>query len=174
MDKLKKWLIFGIIFIILIGSLSNFIYEWSGYNKIVGIFVPVNESVWEHMKGAIFSSLILMMIQYKFLGYNKNFITASFLSIFTIIFLIPLIFYGYQLFIRKMLVLDILDFIISVIIGQFIFYKVMKYEYISKFIRILSVIGLIIIVVNYLFFTYYPPKIFLFEDPITFSYGIDK
>lgn len=174
MNKLKKWLIFGIIFIIGVGSLSHFVYEWSGYNKIVGIFVLVNESVWEHIKGAIFPSLILMIIQYKYLRDNNNFIVASFLSILTIILLIPLIFYGYQLFVGNMLILDILDFIISVILGQFVFYKVMKYEYLSKSVRILSIIGLTIIIISYLLFTYYPPKIFLFEDPVTFSYGINK
>ncbi len=79
MSKLKKWLIFNIIFIIILGSLSHFIYEWSGYNKIIGIFVAVNESVWEHIKLAIFPALILMLIQYKSLSKNHNFFIAHFL-----------------------------------------------------------------------------------------------
>ncbi len=174
MNKLKKWLIFGIIFIIVVGSLSHFIYEWSGYNKIVGIFVFVNESVWEHIKLAIFPSLILMIIQYKYLGNNRNFFVASFLSILTMMLLIPLIFYGYQIFFEDMLILDILDFIISVIIGQFVFYKIMKYKEINRLYRVLSFVGLIIIIISYLSFSYFPPKIFLFRDPITFTYGINK
>lgn len=33
-----------------LGALCHFTYEWSGNNFIVGLFTPVNESVWEHLK----------------------------------------------------------------------------------------------------------------------------
>jgi hypothetical protein len=171
-NNLKKWLIFGIIFIVTLGSLSHFIYEWSNENSLVGLLVAVNESTWEHIKLAIFPSLILMAIQYPFLGKNKNFFIATFMSILAMVILIPVFFYGYQIFFTDSLILDILDFIVSVIIGQFIFYKVMKMDEIPKICRISSIIGIVIIVIGYLSFTYFPPRIFLFEDPNTNNYGI--
>ena len=40
----------GALFTLILGTVGHFFYEWSGENKIAGIFFPVNESVWEHMK----------------------------------------------------------------------------------------------------------------------------
>ncbi len=174
-DNLKKWLLFGILFIIILGSLAHFMYEWSGKNPIMGLLTAVNESTWEHIKLAIFPSLILLLIQYPFLKNNKNFFVGTFLSMLTMILLIPIIFYGYQAIIGKdIFILDILDFIISVIIGQFIFYKVMKLKVLPMVWRISSIIGIIIITFGYLTFSYFPPRTFIFEDPITKTYGINK
>ena len=55
MDSLQKWTILnyelvGMVFIILLGSMSHFTFELSGFNPIVGAFSAVNESVWEHLK----------------------------------------------------------------------------------------------------------------------------
>ena len=41
----KKYIISGIIFTIVFGSLLHFFYDWSGKNAIVGLFSPINESV---------------------------------------------------------------------------------------------------------------------------------
>jgi hypothetical protein len=171
-NNLKKWFVFGSLFIIIVGSLSHFIYEWSNDNPIVGLFVSVNESTWEHIKLAIFPALVLMVLQYPTLGKNKNFFIATFMSLLAMIILIPLFFYGYQLFFADSLILDILDFIISVIVGQYIFYKVMKMNEIPKICRISSIIGIIIIIIGYLTLTYFPPKIFLFKDPVSNEYGV--
>lgn len=57
----KQRLIFcitGAIFTIGFGALSHFFYEWSGFNRAVGVFFAANESVWEHLKLAIFPTLI--------------------------------------------------------------------------------------------------------------------
>lgn len=47
------------LFIVILGSLLHFVYEWSGNNFIVGLFSPVNESVWEHLKLLFFPMLFL-------------------------------------------------------------------------------------------------------------------
>ena len=40
----------GIVFIIILGSILHFTFEWSGSQVVVGVFSAVNESVWEHFK----------------------------------------------------------------------------------------------------------------------------
>lgn len=50
MPILKKWEIANWIWIIAAGSLLHFVYDLTGENPFVGVFVPVNESVWEHLK----------------------------------------------------------------------------------------------------------------------------
>jgi hypothetical protein len=172
-NNLVKWLIFDILFIITLGTLGHFVYDWSGENSIVGLFFSVNESSWEHIKLAILPSLILFAIQYPVFHRNNNFYMSTFLSILLMIILIPALFYGYTAVIEDNLVFDIIDFVLSVVIGQIIFYKVMKSEQISKNYKILSIIGMVVIVICYLTFTYFPPRNLLFKDPITGDYGIN-
>lgn len=38
------------LWLVVVGSVVHGIYAWTGSNMIVGLFVPVNESVWEHFK----------------------------------------------------------------------------------------------------------------------------
>lgn len=67
MKHLKHYTIIGIIFATIMGTLAHFLYDWSGKNRVVGLFTPVNESVWEHMKLLFFPMLLytLLMI-FKF------------------------------------------------------------------------------------------------------------
>lgn len=55
--KLLCYTILGVIFTFLAGTLLHFTYEWSGNNFWVGLFSPVNESTWEHMKLLFFPML---------------------------------------------------------------------------------------------------------------------
>ena len=48
----------GFIAVSIAGTLMHFIYEWSGNNKIVALFAPVNESPWEHLKLLFFPFVI--------------------------------------------------------------------------------------------------------------------
>lgn len=53
----KHWIGWG-IFVLAAGSLWHFVYEWSGETWLVGLFFPVNESTWEHMKLVFFPMAI--------------------------------------------------------------------------------------------------------------------
>jgi hypothetical protein len=74
----RKQLICNIIFIILVGTLSHFTYDWSNKNQIVGLFTAVNESTWEHIKLLIFPTILLMIFEYPSLGKNKNYFIGYF------------------------------------------------------------------------------------------------
>ena len=62
MKRLKCFTIAGIFFVLITGSLAHFLYGWSGNNHIVGLFTPVSESIWEHMKLIFFPMLIYTCI----------------------------------------------------------------------------------------------------------------
>lgn len=44
MSQLKRYMIIGTIFVIILGTLSHFFYEWTNNNYIVGFLTPINES----------------------------------------------------------------------------------------------------------------------------------
>jgi hypothetical protein len=54
----------GTVFMIILGSILHFTFEWSGGNPVVGAFSAVNESVWEHLKLAFWPALLFMLIEY--------------------------------------------------------------------------------------------------------------
>jgi len=61
---LKKWHVIGFFWIVIVGSLLHFTYEWSGKSTFVGYFSAVNETVWEHLKLGYFSLTFFMLIDY--------------------------------------------------------------------------------------------------------------
>ena len=110
----------GIIFIFLLGSLFHFTYEISNNNVIVSIFSSTNESVFEHCKLILYPTIIWYIIYYlKNKPNNKNKLFSSMIiHLITSILSIPILFYTLNgLFGKTKLIIDILIFIISIIIG---------------------------------------------------------
>ncbi len=165
--------VIGTIFIIIIGSLSHFFYDWFNHNKIVGYFTAVNESTWEHLKLVIAPSFIWLIIEYHFYFNNPNLFFSRFISLSVMLLIIPLIFYSYTYFTKKpILFVDISSFIIAIIIGQLVFTKLINLNITSQTLNHIGIIGLIIIFLAYIMNTYVPQMNFLHKDPITNKYGI--
>lgn len=160
---------------IIAGILSHFIYEWSGHNKIIAIFVPVNESVWEHIKMVMAPGFIWMFLEVMFIGFTPNFLVAKATSMITMVSLVPVIFYFYFLIFKKeILILGILDFVFSVIVGQMVSYWILNSSFsFGNFEKYLSVLVLIVIFVFYVTKTVYPSKNLIFQDSITKKYGFN-
>ena len=163
----------GMVFIIIIGSMLHFTFEWSGFQEIVGMFSAVNESVWEHLKIAFFPTLLYTIFEYRYLNKKtNNFFFAKTLGVFAILIIIPLIFYSYTIFIEHNLTIDVLSFIFAIIVGQLVSYKMLTFKKLSKNLKLISLVALIILAIAFVVFTFYPPQIQLFQDPNTGEYGI--
>lgn len=125
--KILYWQIGAVLFTWILGTLLHFTYEWSGENSFVGIFSAVNESTWEHLKLAFFPMLIFSIIEGIFI-YQKsnNYIEAKTIAIFLAILLITTIFYTYTGILGiNIAIIDILSFYISVLLSEWIAYKIM-------------------------------------------------
>ena len=80
--KVLRLEIFGFIFTCAIGTLMHFVFEWSENNPFVGLFCPVNESVFEHLKMLFFPYLIWTFIEAIKLSQDKfNVYTAKLIGI---------------------------------------------------------------------------------------------
>ena len=163
----------GMVIIIILGTLLHFTFEWSGFQEIVGVFSAVNESVWEHLKIAFMASILFMIFEYRYL-YKKtnNFFFAKALGIYTTMVIIPVIFYTYTIFIEHNLTIDILSFMFAIIVGQLVSYKILTFKQLSKNLKLISIVALIILFLAFVVFTFYPLEIPLFQDPVTGEYGI--
>ena len=97
MKRLKYFTMGGILFVLITGSLAHFLYDWSGNNLIIGLFSPVSESIWEHMK-LIFFPMAVYSCFIFFSCRNTYPCIASSLCLgnLTGTLLIPVFFYAYS------------------------------------------------------------------------------
>ena len=166
MKKLKHYTITGAIFVIITGTISHFIYEWSGRQFLLGFFFPVSESTWEHMKLCFFPMLIYSCFMNKRWKDAYPCVTSA-LLFGTLLgtFLIPVIFYTYTGIIgRNYLFLDIATFVISVLLA---FLCVYRLTVSCKMFSHTFLLGSLVFVmaICFLMFTYLPPNLGIFIEP---------
>jgi len=169
-----KFQIFSTIFVLILGVLLHFAYEWSGNNTFVGLFSAVNESTWEHLKLIFFPMLITLIVGY-FIFKNEfpNYICAKTTGIIAAMLFTIIFFYTYIGIIGTNYdFLNIATFFIAVISGEYITYKLTLNNFSCN--RYLYAIILILLTFAFLIFTFNPPKIDLFKNPTDNSYGIQK
>lgn len=166
MNKLKCYTIAGILFTLIIGTLSHFTYKWSDNNRIVGLIFPVNESVWEHMKLIFFPMLLYSFYASKKLKNEYPYISSALnfgISLGTL--LIPIIFYTYSGILGyNTLILDIGTFAISVILAFYAVYKLSLSYRLHKF-KIPLKLMILLFATCFMVFTYATPSIGIFIDP---------
>lgn len=166
MKNFKCSVLIGIIFVILAGSLAHFLYNWSEHNYLVGLFTPVNESIWEHMKLLFFPMLLYsLIIIYQFRESHLCTVSSFCFGIIVGTLLIPFFYYTYTFILGKDIFLfDIGIFILSTLISFWLSYKLSLSCKCKPYTRIW--IGLIgILIICFIIFTYHPPNQKIFEDP---------
>lgn len=170
-DKKKIRIIVIIAFVIVsvIGTLAHFAYEWSGFNKFLGLITPVNESTWEHMKLIFFPMLIVGIVVWFFIKDYINCTVDTLLAgLLYATWSIPILFYTYRGILGfGIMAVDIAIFFISVAIGFICIYRDIKvndcrWERWSILLIILTFATLIC----FILFTYNPPKLGIFENPL--------
>lgn len=156
----------GFLFTSLLGTLNHFVYDWSGQNVVAGLFTPVNESIWEHIKLLFFPMLLFTL--YVQLRYGKEYpcLTVSLLwGILLGSLLIPVLYYSYTGALGfHRAAIDIAIYYISVFVAfckSYFHYKLRNNcsnIFVPRFL-ILSLFA------AFLVFTFVPPQIPLFMAP---------
>ena len=166
MKGIKSYIITGILFVSIVGTLFHFAYEWSGNNILIGLFTPINESIWEHTKLIFFPILIYSCYLNKKLHVEYPCIkSATILSSLLGIALIIILFYTYSGIIGfHIAFVDIVIFYISVIMSFYFIYKLTLYHKLCNFSNVLQFAKIIIICLFFIF-TFFPPNIPLFINP---------
>lgn len=164
MKNFKRCISIGILFVLIVGSLAHFCYEWSGRNALVGLFTPVNESVWEHMKLLFFPMLLYsLFLIFRFRKEYPCILSSLCFGILAGTFLIPAFFYAYTAVLGKnFFLLDIGTFALSTLIAFLLSYRL------ALSCRLRSCTFLLCILTGVLFicflrFTYHPPSLNIFE-----------
>ncbi|MDD2190428.1 MAG: DUF6512 family protein [Eubacteriales bacterium] len=165
MKKFIYTLMLGIVAVF-----SHFVYELSGRNLIIGLFNPVNESVWEHLKFMFFPFLLWWIAIYQI---NKNkcettlstWIVSAAISIVTAPLSVLLLFYSYTgAFGIESVIIDILLAFICYFIALCVASHFLKYSAPNNWAAIISVIVIVIIFIMFVVFTINPPELPIFYN----------
>ena len=166
MKRLKYFTIFGGAAVLALGTAAHFFYDRSGENFLVGIFSPVNESTWEHMKLVFFPMLLFAAAARLFLGREySGAASAALCAGLLSTALIPVIFYTYSGVLGSTVpVLNILTFAAAVLIGLYAFFRLCKSGGAERFFPLLFAVSAAVAALFFLF-TCFPPRLGLFAAP---------
>ena len=171
---LSVWQLAGFTFTAVLGTLLHFLYGWTKVPAFTA-FSAVNESTWEHMKILFFPILIFAWIQSAFTG--KSFPDFWWIKLAGTAFalaLVPILFYTYNgAFGKSPDWFNVLVFFLAAGAGYLLEYCLFKREKQTGRGRLQFLAVLILSAIAFLFvlFTYYPPRVPLFQDPVTGGYG---
>lgn len=166
--KLKRWEIGGFFVVAVLGTLLHFFYEQTGENALAGIFSPVNESVWEHLKLLFIPILIFTLFEYVWLEpYYPNVLCVKAVSALLGMAFIIVFYYTYTGIIGDNIPwLDIGSFYAAVLITSLFSYKKMKqYKIGKRKCKFLGVFLFLLFFLMFAYFTFSPPKLGLFSPP---------
>lgn len=164
----KKIILINIIIVSLVGTLSHFAYDKSMQNDFVGLFVPVNESIWEHLKLLFFPTFILSIIEFIICkDCRSGFFASRLLGVVAGMLLIVSAYYTITGVIGKNIdAVNITLFFISVITTFVLSYIIQKNGFIKhKYSNIIAFTVFVLISVIFGIFTNNPPGIGIFDDP---------
>lgn len=167
MNSLKLYTIIGILFVFITGTLSHFVYEWSGQNLFLGFFFPVSESTWEHMKLCFFPMLLYSIFMNRQIGRDYPCLyPASLFGTLLSSALIPVIFYTYSGILgNHFLILDIATFVVSVLLAFAVIYRFTISCRLQQYKHLLQVLVLCTAAAFFLF-TLYSPDAGIFMNPV--------
>ena len=173
--KLRRWEPAAFLVTAALGPLLHFTYQWSGENNIIAAFSAVNESTWEHMK-LLFVPLFLMTLleMVVFTEQYRNFLAVKFVSILLGLVLIPALFYTYSgIWGRTSTAVDIAIFYIAAAVSILVSLRLLeKGRFTGGALQIGGLLGLWALAFLFVWFTYQPPAIALFQDAVTGTRGL--
>ena len=175
--NLKKLKIISIILVIMFSLLTHSIYDKFS-NIFTSFLFPVNESIWEHMKMIYVSYILSSVIEYilikKFKLQTKNFKSSIVFNIvFNICFYLIIYIPIYKLIGHNSFI-TISTYFISIIITELISYKILINNKEYKFLNKNMYVILLIILLIFIYLTYYPIKNDIFIDNVNKKIGINN
>lgn len=170
----KKLTILNIVLVFLISFLSHFMYDFLP-NNLTAVFFPTNESIFEHLKMAFTTYIIVLIIDYIILKLKKekfdNLVISVFISAITTVILLAIIYPIIFNAIGENMFITLIVYLITIIIGNIFGYKTLKTK--NLHLQETGIISFIIIVIIFGLLTFCPLKVkTYFYDYANNHYGI--
>lgn len=172
-NSIKRWQIIGFFTASIFGTLLHFLYEWLGEAIWIAPFSGINESTWEHIKLFFWPAFIFAIIQSFFFKDRQDFWCVKLRGILLGMIMIPTLFYTLNGVIGKLPSwVNISIFFISAAIAYIYESRLFNAENILCKNRRIDIAILCIIALLFVIFTFTPPELEIFRDPLTGTYGV--
>ncbi|MBR2465477.1 MAG: hypothetical protein IKB38_00880 [Clostridia bacterium] len=172
-DPCAIFSVFGFVFTSLAGTLLHFLPDVAD-NTLVRLIAPVNESVWEHLKLIFYPYLIFMIAEYFAYGKEtRGFLGAKIRGILLGEGVIVTVHYLVSGVIGKDVAwVDITLFFVGTLVAYLLPYLMIKRGKADEFSGAKAAAIFILHIVLFSVFTFMTPKLGIFLDPQTLTYGI--
>ncbi|MCT4688731.1 DUF6512 family protein [Vallitalea sp.] len=170
--KVFLWEFVGLIGVIILWAILHISYKNTGIMSLT-LFSAVNESIWEHVKIAFFSLFALYVVETFFISrYCKNFWYSKMIGLLVVIITSLIIFYVLSGVNLPFYVVDIIAGIVGFITAQIISYRILISEVNHSQYERVYISMVILLIIPFFIFTFYPIKTDIFKDISTNAYGI--
>ena len=166
LKNVKRW-IWGFSFVGILGVLFHFTYDWLGQNAAAGLFFPINESIWEHLKLLYFPVVLWWVVEWSIGGKKERFFAPRVWALSLALLFIPVAHYTYSgvlgqryswVDISLFFVADLLYFVLTDC-----FSSGDKDE--SEGENLLAIVVFLVWLFAFFLFTFLPPALALFREP---------
>jgi len=167
--SIKLWQFVGFALTSFLGTFLHFLYDLTGENIIAAPFSAINESTWEHMKILFVPMFLFAVIERFFFKEYNGFWCIKLKGILLGLILIPTLFYTYNgIFGTSPAWVNIVIFFISAAVSFIYETKQFGSEPLSYPCKTpkLAFAILCLILAAFVIFTFSPPSIPLFADPL--------
>ena len=167
--QLIRWEVISFLWIVLVGGFMHEVYRLSGYWQPIALIAPVNESAWEHMKMFFWPGLFIVVVQYLVM---RQRVTNFWLAKLALLVVTPVLsfttFVVYRTIAESMGGLATegptsLLAMLSAAAGQWVCCRIIIAEEKAASASAGVPIGYVLLILCFTTFTYYPPRIYLFE-----------
>ena len=149
------------------GTILHFLYDWTGGSSLVAPFSGINESTWEHMKLLFWPLFLFSMIQRPFFKGQEHYWCVKLAEILLGLALIPVLFYTYNGVLGKSP--DWINITIFYITAYLVFLferwafanNRPQCKHPRLAFAVICLLGVLFVI-----FTFAPPQIPLFQDPL--------
>ena len=171
--NIPVWQMGGFVFTAVVGTLLLFLFDWTGGNGIVALFSAVNESIWEHLKLLFYPMMAFALVEYFAWGREREgFWSGKLVGTLTGVLLIVTVYYTYTGALGiKADWLNIGLFFLAAGVAFWVETKLLQKAFSCRVCDGLSVAALCALAVLFAAFTFCPPHMPIFRDPIAGGYG---
>ena len=167
------WQFAGFCLTALGGTLLHFLYEWTGGALVAAPFSGVNESTWEHMKLLYFAWLGFALFQYRSFRDYRGFWAVKCRGLLAGLLTVPVLFYTYNgAFGKSPDWLNITIFFVATAVTYGVEYRLFHRGKLAHRSPAIPLGVILLVGVLFVAFTFVPPRLPLFRDPLTGDYGI--
>ena len=166
----RTWEVAGLLFVLVLGNLLHFVYDWTGGNDVAAAFAATNESTWEHMKLLAVPWIVWSLMEWLALRKGQDNVPAARAAGLLLgLALIPVVFYTYRGILGQNIDwVNILIFQLAVLLA---FTVSRTFQAKGRLCgRRWQAVGLAILLAVWALFvvwTYRAPQLAIFKDPIT-------